>query len=134
MKRLQAAGLYFLLVFSAGFMLGTVRVLFIVPAIGERAAELLEMPLMLLVVAMAARFIVGKFAGSIHGTPQWLQVGAIAFACMLTADVGVGVSLRGMTVWQALVERDPVSGTAYYLALAFLALAPSLFARTGQRQ
>ncbi|MDH5176640.1 MAG: hypothetical protein OEX15_08255, partial [Gammaproteobacteria bacterium] len=81
MKRLQAAGLYFLLVFSAGFMLGTVRVLFIVPAIGERAAELLEMPLMLLVVAMAARFIVGKFAGSIHDTPQWLQVGAIAFAC-----------------------------------------------------
>ncbi|MDH5177103.1 MAG: hypothetical protein OEX15_10625, partial [Gammaproteobacteria bacterium] len=111
-----------------------VRVLCIVPAIGERAAELLEMPLMLLVVAMAARFIVGKFAGSIHGTPQWLQVGAIAFACMLTADVGVGVSLRGMTLWQALVERDPVSGTAYYLALAFLALAPSLFARTGQRQ
>lgn len=133
MKRLQAAGLYFLLVFSAGFMLGTVRVLFIVPAIGERAAELLEMPLMLLVVAMAARFIAGKFAGSIHGTPQWLHVGAIAFACMLTADVGVGVALRGMTVWQALVERDPVSGTAYYLALAFLALAPSLFARTGQR-
>lgn len=134
MKRLQAAGLYFLLVFSAGFMLGTVRVLFIVPTIGERAAELLEMPLMLLVVAMAARFIVRKFAGSIYGTPQWLHVGAIAFACMLTADVGVGVALRGMTVWQALFARDPVSGTAYYLALAFLALAPSLFARIGQRQ
>jgi hypothetical protein len=38
-----------------------------------------------------------------------------------------------MTVWQALFERDPLSGTAYYLALVFLALAPSLFARTGQR-
>jgi hypothetical protein len=132
-QRLRAAGLYFLLVFSAGFMLGTVRVLFIVPAVGERAAELLEMPLMLLVVAMAARFIVKKYAVSIHGTRRWLHVGAIAFACMLTADVGAGVSLRGMTVWQALVERDPVSGTAYYLALAFLALAPSLFARIGQR-
>ena len=95
--RLKAAALYFLLVFSVGLMLGTVRVLFIVPAIGERGAELLEMPLMLLVVAMAARFIVRKFAGSIHGTPQWLHVGAIAFACMLTADVGVGVgSGRGV--------------------------------------
>lgn len=133
MQRLRAAGLYFLLVFSAGFMLGTVRVLFIVPAIGERAAELLEMPLMLVVVAMAARFIVRKFAGSIHGTAQWLHVGAFAFVCMLTADVGVGVTLRGMTVWQALFERDPLSGTAYYLALVFLALAPSLFARVARR-
>jgi hypothetical protein len=131
-KRLQAAGFYFLLVFSAGFVFGTVRVLFVVPAIGARAAELLETPLMLVVVALAARFIVRKFAGSIRGTPQWLHVGAIAFACMLTADVGVGVTLRGMTVWQALFERDPLSGTAYYLALVFLALAPSLFARIGR--
>jgi hypothetical protein len=132
-KRLQAAGLYFLLVFSAGFMLGTVRVLLVVPAIGERAAELLEMPLMLLVVAMAARFIARKYVGTIHGTLQWLHVGAIALTCMLTADVGVGVALRGMTVWQALFARDPLSGTAYYVALGFLALAPSLFARAGQR-
>jgi hypothetical protein len=131
-KRLQAAGFYFLLVFGAGFMFGTVRVLFVVPAIGARAAELLETPLMLVVVALAARFIVRKFAGSIHGSPQWLHVGAIAFACMLTADVGVGVTLRGMTIWQALFERDPLSGTAYYLALVFLALAPSLFARIGR--
>ena len=129
MQRLRAAGFYFLLVFSAGFMLGTVRVLFIVPAIGERAAELLETPLMVLVVALAARFIVRRYAGSIQGSPQWLHVGAMALACMLTADVGVGVALRGMTVWQALFERDPWSGTAYYLALGFLALAPWFFAR-----
>jgi hypothetical protein len=133
-RKLHAAGLYFLLVFTAGFMLGTVRVLFIVPAIGERTAELLEMPLMLLVVALAARFIVRKYAVSIHGTLQWLHVGAIALACMLMADVSVGVALRGMTVWQALFARDPLSGTAYYLALGFLMLAPSLIARTGQRQ
>ena len=133
MKRLQAAGLYFLLVFSAGFMLGTVRVLFIAPALGERAAELLEMPLMLLVVALAARFIVRRFMGSIDAMRQWLHVGAIAFACMLTADVGVGVALRGMTAWQALFARDPVAGTAYYLALGFLALAPWLFARAARR-
>jgi hypothetical protein len=132
MQRLRAAGLYFLIVFSAGFALGTLRVLFIVPAIGERAAELLEMPLMVAIVALAARFIVRKFAGSIHGTSQWLQVGVIANLCMLTADVGVGVALRGMTVWQALFARDPLSGTAYYVALGFLALAPWLFARTSQ--
>jgi hypothetical protein len=133
MQRLRAASLYFLLVFSAGFALGTLRVLFIVPVIGERAAELLEMPLMVVIVAVAARFIVRKFASSIHGTSQWLQVGVTAFACMLTADVCVGVALRGMTVWQALFARDPLSGTAYYLALGFLTLAPWLFARVDRR-
>jgi len=131
--RLKAAALYFLLVFSAGFVLGTLRVLLIVPAVGERAAELLEIPLMVAIVAIAARFIVRKYVARIHGPGQWLQIGAIALVCMLSADVGVGVALRGMTVWEALFARDPVSGTAYYLALGFLALAPRLFARTARR-
>lgn len=131
MRALRTAAVYFLLVFSAGFLLGTVRVLWIVPAIGTRAAELLEMPLMLGVVALAARFITRRSSAS-HSRAQWLQVGAIAFSFVLCADVGVGVALRGMTVWQALFERDPLSGTAYYLALGFLAVAPWLFARAGQ--
>ncbi len=47
MQILRAAVFYFLLVFGAGFLLGIGRVLLIVPLLGERTAELLEMPLML---------------------------------------------------------------------------------------
>jgi hypothetical protein len=127
MRQLRTAVLYFVLVFSAGFVLGTVRVLFVVPAIGVRAAELLEMPLMLAIVVLAARFITSRTA--LVSRVQWLHVGAIACMLVLLSDVSVGVGLRGMAVWQALFDRDPLSGVAYYLSLGVLAIAPWLLAR-----
>jgi hypothetical protein len=127
MRQLRTAVLYFVLVFSAGFVLGTVRVLFVVPAIGVRAAELLEMPLMLAIVVLAARFITSRTA--LVSRVQWLHVGAIACMLVLLSDVSVGVGLRGMAVWQALFDRDPLSGAAYYLSLGVLAIAPWLLAR-----
>jgi hypothetical protein len=58
---LLAAITYVGLVFGAGFLLGTVRVLLVVPQLGVRSAELLEMPLMATVVVLAARFVVRRF-------------------------------------------------------------------------
>ena len=48
MQGLTLALAYFLIVFGAGFLLGTIRVLLLLPVLGERAAELLEMPFMLI--------------------------------------------------------------------------------------
>jgi hypothetical protein len=49
---LKAGGLYFALVFGAGFVLGTIRTLLVVPRVGTRRAELMEMPIMLLVTVV----------------------------------------------------------------------------------
>ena len=57
MHKLKLALVYFLIVFGAGFVLGIIRVLFALPLLGEGAAELLEMPLMLTVIVLAARWI-----------------------------------------------------------------------------
>jgi hypothetical protein len=43
---LKAAAAYFALVFGTGFVLGTIRVLWVVPQLGLRNAELLEQPIM----------------------------------------------------------------------------------------
>ena len=60
MRILKAGGLYFALVFAAGFALGTIRVLWVVPALGARTAELMEMPFMLVVTVVVARWVVGR--------------------------------------------------------------------------
>jgi hypothetical protein len=128
MRILQAAALYFLLVFGAGFVLGTGRVLFLVPLLGERAAELLEMPLMFGVIVVAARWLVhhrlegGRLSSA-------LSVGFIAMGLVLIADLVVGLWLRGMSAAEVFFDRDPVSGTAYYVSLLLFAVMPAILAR-----
>lgn len=128
MHRLKPALAYFLIVFGAGFILGTVRVLFVLPLFGERTAELLEMPLMLAVIVLAARWITRRYLQQAQSREQ-LAVGGIATGWMLAAEFLVGLTLRGLSPMEVLVNRDPVSGTAYYLSLLLFATMPWLLAR-----
>jgi hypothetical protein len=45
---------------------------------------------------------------------------------MLGAELWVGTALRGLSVAAVFLERDPVSGTAYYLSLAMFTALPWL--------
>ena len=128
MHRLKPALAYFLIVFGTGFILGTVRVLFVLPLFGERTAELLEMPLMLAVIVLAARWITRRYLQQAQSREQ-LAVGGIATGWMLAAEFLVGLTLRGLSPMEVLVNHDPVSGTAYYLSLLLFATMPWLLAR-----
>jgi hypothetical protein len=55
---METAASYFTLVFGTGFVLGTIRVLWVVPQLGLRNAELLEQPIMLVALFLSARWIV----------------------------------------------------------------------------
>lgn len=57
---LQAGVVYFLLAFAAGFARGVLREVWAVPRLGVRLAEFAEMPLMLVVVVLAARWTVRR--------------------------------------------------------------------------
>lgn len=127
MQILQAAVLYFLLVFGVGFVLGIVRVLGVVPLLGERTAELLEMPLMLAVIVAAARWVVRYKLDDRQ--PSALAVGFVAMGFVLLADLAVGVWLRDMSLTEVFMNRDPVSGAAYYAALLLFALMPAALVR-----
>ena len=48
---------------------------------------------------------------------------------MLAGELVVGIGLRGMTAAEAFLNRDPVSGTAYYLSLLLFAAMPWLVSR-----
>jgi len=54
MQILKAGVLYFTLVFGAGFVLGPIRILWVVPRFGTRMAEQMEAPIMFVVIIVAA--------------------------------------------------------------------------------
>jgi hypothetical protein len=123
---LKAGILYFALVFGAGFVFGTVRTLWVVPRVGTRMAELMEMPIMLVVTIVTARWVVLHFA--IPSVPSLrLGMGGIALGLLLVAEFGLVLWLRGLSIRQYLATRDPVSGTVYYVMLVVFAIMP-LFA------
>jgi MFS family permease len=125
---LAAGAIYFLLVFSAGFILGPIRIMLLVPRLGERWAELLEMPVMLAVIIVAARWVVEHFLLSSDPTARFCM-GGLALALLLTAEFSLVLRLRKMTIHDYLETRDPVSGTAYYLMLGVFALMPLFVGR-----
>ena len=120
--------LYFGLVFGTGFVLGPVRVLWLAPRVGERWAELIELSLMIVVILLAARFVVRRLAVP-PTMPARLGMGLLALALVLAAEFSLVLWLRGMTLGDYLGGRDPVAGAAYYLTLAFFAALPLLLAR-----
>ena len=123
MRILEAGVLYFALVFGAGFVLGAIRTLWVVPRVGSRAAELLESPIMLGVTITAACWTVHRFA--VPYTPSArLGMGALALLLMLIAEFGFVLRLRRLTLRQYFASRDPVAGTVYYGMLLVLAVLP----------
>jgi hypothetical protein len=125
----KPAVVYFALVFGTGFALGLIRVPFLVPRIGERYAELLEMPFMLVAIVLAARLVVRRYRLTRAAS---LVVGAAALVLLLGAEWLAGVWLQGRSFADYVADRDPVSGTAYAWMLLIFALMPWIAARRRQ--
>ena len=123
----KAALVYFVFVFGAGFVLGTIRVLWLVPAVGTRAAELLEMPVMLAVIILSARWVTRHF-GLPYTMSSRLSMGGIALAPVLLLDFTVILWIRGLSFSQYVEAFDPVAGTAYFVMLGVFAIMPLLVA------
>jgi hypothetical protein len=129
-QTLKASISYFVMVFGAGFILGPIRVLFIVPHFDKRTAELMEAPLMLFVIIMAAKWVVRRFQFP-PVTIDRLVVGLLALTVGLLFEFTLVLKLRGLTLSEYFRTRDPVSGAVYYLLLGLFAVMPLLVGRGG---
>jgi len=128
MRILKAGTLYFALVFGVGFVLGTIRTLWVVPRFGTRMAELMETPIMFVVTILAARWIVRRLAVPPKPLSR-LGMGCVGFGLLLVAEFTLVLWLRGLSISEYLASRDPVSGTVYYVMLGVFCLMPLLVAR-----
>jgi len=127
-RTIKAGMAYFALVFGAGFVLGSLRVPFLVPRLGERAAELIEMPFMFVVIWMSARFIIKRYSLPAN-VPARLGAGFLALALLVAAEVSLAVALQDRTLGEYVAGRDPVSGSVYLAMLALFAVMPLVLAR-----
>lgn len=105
--RIAGAGLaYWAVVFALGFVLGTIRVLWLAPLIGLLPATALELPVMLGASWLASGWLVRRFA--IDTANEALAAGGLAFALLMVAECALGVAMMGMTPAQWLAEfRQP---------------------------
>ena len=117
-QTLRAGFTYFAIVMGTGFMLGVIRVPFLVPRMGERWAELAEMPIMATVIFFTA--------------------GLLAFALTVGAELGLALVLQDRSLGEYVASRDKVSGSVYLALLLVFAFMPRLrlssFSRTGVEQ
>jgi len=128
MHTLKAGILYFILVFGAGFLLGPMRVLWLVPRVGVRTAELIESPIMFVVIFLAARWIVRRITPIITAG-QRLGIGVVALFLLVSVEIVLTPILWGVSFVDYLKGRDPIANTAFAIMLLLFALMPLLLAR-----
>jgi hypothetical protein len=82
------------------------------------------MPLMLIAIIFAARFVVRRFPATQRAS--YLVSGGIALVLLIVVEFSVVLTLRGMSISQYFAERDPVAGSVYVGMLVVFAVMPWL--------
>ena len=121
----KAGMTYFAIVFAAGFLLGTLRVLFIIPRLGETVAVALELPIILALSWVACRWVTARL--DVPGT--WIvriMMGSFAFAVLMLAELGVSTLAFGRSIPEHLEqyrELPALLGLGAQIAFAIIPLA-----------
>jgi hypothetical protein len=121
-----SAGLaYALIVFLSGFAFGAVRVLLVVPRLGETGAVLLEAPFMLFISWKVSLWCIARFTVDRHPATRALM-GGIAFAVLMIAEFGVGAVVFGRSVQEQIIGYGSVPGIIGLAAQVCFATLPTL--------
>jgi hypothetical protein len=92
---IKTGALYFALIFALGFVLGTIRVLWLAPMVEETLAVLAEMPIMLTASWFGARWLVTRHRLVAIGDRA--VMGAVALLLLFIAELLMAVLLFGQT-------------------------------------
>ncbi len=127
MRALAGAGLYFAATFAAGFALGAVRTLLVAPTLGEMAAVLAEIPVMLAIAWLVCGRVT-RLCGVGPGYEQRAAMGLAAFGLLVAAEFALGSFGFGKTLGEQLQRYETPEG-AFGLAAQMAFGAFPLFRR-----
>jgi small-conductance mechanosensitive channel len=131
MSAILAGTIYFICVFAVGVVLGTIRVLFIVPAIGATAAVLIEMPAILI----WSWFICGRIlreADLRPGMAPRMGMAVTSFVLVIVTELVLFVLTTGRPVRAFFVRYGEAAGAIGLLMQIMYGLLP-LFRRQTAR-
>lgn len=120
MRAVKAGAIYFALVFAAGFLFGTVRVVWLAPRVGDLSAVALEMPLILLVSWHACRWCLDRFLPAPRPGDLMLMGGS-AFVMLMAAELALSTVLFGNSAasfLDALMSPEGLLGLAGQILFA----------------
>jgi hypothetical protein len=122
-QSIRAGLLYFVMVFSLGFLLGTVRVLVLIPRLGELVSTCIELPIILSAAWLASDWLITRLQVS----SQWwtrLSMGLIAFGLLMAAELALSVWLVGNTVQEHFAAYGTLPHAIGLAGQAVFALIP----------
>jgi len=121
MRRPIIAGLaYFGCVFAAGFALGVVRTVFVVPLLGETVAVAMELPIVLAIAWIVSRWLTQRFEIPARLLPRAVM-GTTAFILLMAGELSISLLLAGRDVNEHLQfyrESSHMLGLAGQIAFA----------------
>ncbi len=129
-RSLAAGSIYFAVVFAIGFALGIVRVVITGPKLGETAAVLLEIPVILTASWFVAKWCVARFAVRSDAAER-LTMGLVAFCLTMLAEMAMAVLLFGRTVPEHFATYSHSLGLVGLMAQFLFALLPYIQGRVG---
>lgn len=122
---LGAASVYFVLVYMAGMLLGSIRILFVEPWLGELPAVLIELPLMLALAWWLCGAILRRFQVPPRPAPR-LAMGGFAFLLLLAGELALSLyAVEGSVAGHLRAYADPARLAGLIGQVAF-ALFPLL--------
>jgi hypothetical protein len=124
LRAIIAVSAYFLVLFALGFVLGTIRVIYVTPHFGQVAATFAEVPVMLVAALFACIWAVRQWQVPRAMTIRWAMV--LWFLALLFAfETLLGSALFGRTAaeqWAALATPAGILGLLAQIMAALLPL------------
>lgn len=125
LRWLPAGTAYFMTVFAVGFLLGTLRVLVLLPALGELTAVALETPVMLAACWFLCRWAVRRWQVPGEAASR-LAMGALAFALLMGAEFLLATLLFGLSPGDWLAAMGSTAGVLGLAGQVLFAMFPLL--------
>jgi len=126
MRALSAGLVYFAIVFAIGFVLGTIRTVWLTPHIGVFGAVLIELPVILAASWWACGWVIRRISLPTDLAPRAVM-GASAFIFLILAEYGLAAGFQNLSFGAFLNGLATLAGAVGLSGQILFAIFPLIW-------